>query len=245
MAAVLACGPTAVLSHHSAAELWGTRPGATAAANILDAHAGNTVDVTVVGNAVRARRGITVHRARNLDLRDRTCRERIPLTTAARTLLDLAAVLEPRELDRSLEQAEVLRLVSRNALRAVLARAGGHHGAAPLRAAVQMNGAAALTRSEAETRLLELIRAADLPAPRTNVRVAGYEVDFLWPDERLVIEVDGYAFHRTRQAFERDRLRDAKLQARGLRVMRVTWRQIAGTPESLVARIAAALATRV
>jgi len=264
MAAVLACGPTALLSHHSAAALWGIRPRAAARvdapavdapavdAPAVDSRAADVpaagaraadVAVTVVGNAVRARRGIAVHRTRHLDSRDRTSRDRIPVTSAARTLLDLAAVLQPRELDRALEQAEVLRLVNRHILRAVLDRAGGHHGAAPLRAAAHVNQTAALTRSQAEARLLELIRAADLPAPRTNVRVGGYEVDLYWPAQRLVIEVDGYAFHGNRQAFERDRLRDAKLQARGLRVVRVTWRQIAGTPEALIARIAATLAT--
>jgi very-short-patch-repair endonuclease len=234
MAAVLACGPTAVLSHGSAAALWAIRPQTPATVDVIE--------VTVVGPRVRARPGIAVHRARRLDPRDRTRRHGIPVTGPARTLLDLAAGLPARELDRAVEQAQVLRLVTRGALLATLARASGHHGAPALRAAAHVNQAAAFTRSEAEAHLLELIRAADLPAPRTNVRIAGYEVDFLWPAERLVIEVDGFAYHATRQAFERDRLRDGKLQARGLRVMRVTWQQITGTPESLIARIAAALA---
>lgn len=99
-----------------------------------------------------------------------------------------------------------------------------------------------LTRSEAETRLLELLRAGGLPSPETNVTLGWCEVDALWRDERLVLEVDGYAFHRTRAAFERDRERDARLQALGYRVVRVTWRQIADRPEALLVRLAQLLA---
>jgi very-short-patch-repair endonuclease len=105
-------------------------------------------------------------------------------------------------------------------------------------------GNPAFTRSEAERRLLALIRAAGLPPPRTNVHVGPYEVDFLWPAHRLVVEVDGFAFHSSRAAFERDRRRDADLQARGLRVTRVTWRQLEREPHAVVARLAAALALR-
>ena len=102
----------------------------------------------------------------------------------------------------------------------------------------------AFTRSEAELKMLRLIRSADLPTPRVNARVAGYEVDFLWPDQRLVVEVDGHAYHANRRAFERDRERDAALAAAGITVVRVTWRQLAGAPEAIVARIASAVAVR-
>jgi very-short-patch-repair endonuclease len=98
-----------------------------------------------------------------------------------------------------------------------------------------------MTGSEAEAELLRLIRAARLPQPETNVRIAGYEVDFLWRAERLVVEVDGFAYHRTREAFERDRRKDADLQARGLRTTRVTYRQIRREPLALVANLAASL----
>ena len=99
-----------------------------------------------------------------------------------------------------------------------------------------------MTRSEAERRLLALIRRARLPIPRTNVRIGRHEVDFHWPEQRLVLEVDGYAFHSSRRAFERDRLRDAELQALGQRVMRATWRQIEREPQALLVLIAGALA---
>jgi very-short-patch-repair endonuclease len=99
----------------------------------------------------------------------------------------------------------------------------------------------AFTRSEAERRLLELVRAAALPSPDANARLAGREVDFLWRDAGLVVEVDGYVFHSSRASFERDRRRDAELQAQGFRVLRVTWRQIVEEPHAVVARIAQAL----
>jgi len=89
--------------------------------------------------------------------------------------------------------------------------------------------------------MLDLIRAARLPAPLTNTKIGAYEVDFLWPAERLVVEVDGFAFHGPRAAFERDRRRDAELQALGYRVLRITWRRLVEEPEAVVALIAAAL----
>ena len=117
-----------------------------------------------------------------------------------------------------------------------------HRGTAALKAATRNEPA--YTRSEAERRLLELIRAARLPLPRTNARVGPYEVDFLWPDASLVVEVDGFAFHSTRAAFERDRRRDAELHRAGLHVLRVTWRQIEDEPEALVASVAVAYGQR-
>ncbi len=100
----------------------------------------------------------------------------------------------------------------------------------------------ALTRSEAERRLLELLRAADVAPSDVNVRIGRHEVDLLWRDEQLIVEVDGFAYHASRAAFERDRLRDAELQAAGYRVVRVTWLQIEHRPEAVIARLAQALA---
>jgi very-short-patch-repair endonuclease len=115
-------------------------------------------------------------------------------------------------------------------------------GQAPaLRAALAILDEPQVTRSEAERRLLELIRAAGLPAPHCNARVLGLEVDMVWPDLRMVVEIDGYAFHGTREAFERDRGRDARLLAAGYRVLRVTWRQIVDEPLRVIATIAAVL----
>ena len=130
--------------------------------------------------------------------------------------------------------------MTRSGLKAEIA--SGRPGARPLRAVLELEKGPALTRSEAERRLLALIRAAGLPAPEHNVRVYGSEVDMLWREQGLVVEVDGFAFHSAREAFERDRMRDARLTRAGLRVMRVTWRRLTGAPQAVVADLAQALA---
>ena len=135
-------------------------------------------------------------------------------------------MLRPHDLDRAVEEAIIRGLTRPQELstRPALRRA----------ATVEP----AITRSEAERRLLELIRAARLPRPRTNVVVAGWEVDELWPAHRLVVEIDGYAYHGNRAAFERDRRKDAALTTAGYRVVRVTWRQIVDEPHALVVLLA-------
>jgi very-short-patch-repair endonuclease len=229
LAAVLSCGSTAVLSHHAAAVLWAIRP----------ARDGD-IDVTVA-RQLRARPGVRVHRARALYRRDVTRRHGIPVTTAARTLLDLAAVLDLRSLARAVEEAELQRLVSRRGLTALIDRSRGRRGAGALRAVLASAAEPAFTRSEAEAKLLALIRAARLPTPEANARIGGYEVDFLWRAQRLVVEVDGFAYHSTRAAFERDRRKDADLRALGLRTTRITYRQIAHEAEAMIASIASSL----
>jgi very-short-patch-repair endonuclease len=177
---------------------------------------------------------------RRLDPRDVARRKGLPITAPARTLLDLATVLSPRTLERAFDEAMRMRIVNERLLRELLDRSPGRHGAKALTALLVRTEGPAFTRSEAEERLLALIRAARLPPPELNVRVRRHEVDFLWRDAGLVVEVDGFAYHSTRAAFERDRLRDAELEAMGLRVIRVTWRQIAEEPHALVARLAQA-----
>jgi very-short-patch-repair endonuclease len=223
MAAVLACGETALLSHHSAAAVWGFRP----------PHKGE-VHVTVQGSHRHNRDGIRLHRTHSLKA---AVHHDLPLTNPARTLLDLAPLIPQHELDRATEQAQILGLTTRDEIEAQL---NGRRGSAALRRA--LHDEPSLTRSEAERRLLHLIYKAGLPRPETNRHVEGYEVDLLWRDRRLIVEVDGFAFHSTRAAFERDRRRDAELQAHGYRVVRFTWRQIVHEPEAVVARIAALLA---
>jgi very-short-patch-repair endonuclease len=166
----------------------------------------------------------------------------IPVTAPGRTLLDLATVVGRRDLARAVEQAEVLDLLRGDWLDPLLTRNPRHRGAKPLRAVTQAADAPAMTRSEAERRLVELVRAAGLPAPEVNRRLHGHEVDFSWPAHRLVAEVDGYAFHSSRSSFERDRRRDAHLVANGFRVIRITWRQLTSEPEAVVALLARALA---
>jgi very-short-patch-repair endonuclease len=198
------------------------------------------VHVCTPAERARGRPGIRVHRA---PLRqDETSRVNgIPATTPPRTLLDLAAELPRPELEQAIAAAERRHLASRSKLAALLARYPGRRGTRTLRALVESPRRFDLTRSKAEKRLLHLLRAAKLPVPDANVQLEGYEVDFLWRDAGLVVEVDGFAFHSDRGAFEADRLRDAELVARGLTVIRVTWRQMAEEPEAVVARLARAL----
>ena len=222
VAAVLAVGPDAALSHRSAAALWGVRPPWE-----------GRVDV-IVARKARPRPGVRVHRTARLPADDVWERRGMRVTSPVRTLLDLANVLPRPEIERAVEQAEILRLLTPTQLQP---RARG-----VLRRILHDAHEPAFTRSEAEVRLLDLIRKARLPAPETNVRIGGYEVDFLWRDRRLVVEVDGYAYHSTREAFERDRRKDADLQALGLRTLRLTWRQIATEPEATIACLSSARA---
>jgi very-short-patch-repair endonuclease len=146
-----------------------------------------------------------------------------------------------RGLERAFGEAVARRLTTGAAVLDVLSRHPRQPGSRALRS-VLGSDQLALTRSEAEERLLALIRRAGLPEPETNVRICGYEVDFLWRPQRLIVEMDGHAFHSTPERFESDRLRDGVLAAAGLRVMRVTWRQLTQEPEAILVRLGAALA---
>jgi len=230
MAAVLACGEGAAISHRSAATVWRMPPPAE-----------GPIDVTVARSG-RSRSGLRIHRSRTLTDRDVQVRHGIPITTPERTLLDLADTSQDRDLERAIDEALVQTLTTRAALRAIVDDVQGRRGAPRLGALLARENEPALTRSEAEERFLELIRAAGLDAPEVNVRVGSHMGDFLWRDRRVVVEIDGYRFHSSRKAFERDRLRDAQLAARGYRVMRITWRQLIEEPYSGVARLSRALA---
>ena len=133
-------------------------------------------------------------------------------------------------------------LTTRDQLAALLDRHPNSRSARRLRDLVESGGEPALSRSEAEERSLKLFRKGQLPAPQTNVMVCGFEVDFYWPAERFVVEIDGFAFHSSAEVFEQDRRRDAVLSAAGIRVMRVTWTQLTKEPEALLVRIGQALA---
>jgi very-short-patch-repair endonuclease len=228
-AAVLAVGDGALLGHFAAAAVWELR-----------APVAGAVDVTLPGRNARSRPGIRVHRVDRLHPADAVRHRGLPVTSPARTLLDLATLLAPRDLARVVEESEVRQHVTTRSLNEQFERYPAHRGRAALAEAIGSDPA--LTRSEAERRLLELIRGARLPAPETNVRLAGHEVDVLWRRQRLVVEVDGFAFHSTRAAFERDRLRDANLTAARHRVIRITWRRLVREPEAVIAILAAALA---
>jgi len=230
-AALLACGPGAVLSHRSAAALWQ-----------LPTKGAREVEVTLVARRPASRPGIRIYCVPSLASRDRRRHAGLALTAPARTLLDLGTLLSPRALEQAVAEARARRLVSSGVLLAALDRAPKRRGAAALRALLRQESGPALTRSEAEERLLALVRAEGLPLPESNVRVGAYEVDFLWRAQRLVVEVDGYAFHSSPAAFERDRVRDADLGDAGFRVRRVTWRQLTEDPDGVKRMLRRALA---
>lgn len=230
MAAVLACGPCAVLSHGSAGTCW----------RVLRIMHGNSVDV-IDGEGRHRRPGIRIHRIRTLRADEITTLEGIPITDPARTLYDLASTVPVRDLERAVAEALARRLTSLSRIATVLEHHPRGRGAANLRALLR-SGHPALTRSEAEDRFLALVRDARLPSPEVNVVVEGWEVDFLWRDRGLVVEVDGYTFHSSPSAFERDRQRDSLLAAAGLRVTRLTWKQLTREPVAVIARLAQALA---
>lgn len=224
MAAVLAYGGPTLLSHGSAGALWSLRPST-----------GTCVDVTTLRSRNRSRKAIRVHHARRLHPDDGTVRDGIPVTTVARTLLDLAETLPPTQLQRAFEEAERLGLLDMRQIERLFERSRGRRGLKPLAALIEEHrGPTPMTRSELERRFLDLCGDAGLPPPVVNATVAGMEVDMLWPEQRLVVELDGHAYHRTRAAFERDRVRDAALQQADHRVLRVTDRRL-GTQPAVVA----------
>jgi very-short-patch-repair endonuclease len=160
----------------------------------------------------------------------------IPVTSVARTLLDLAAVA-PRQIDQALEKAERLGKFDLVAIHSLLGRCGRHRGAPKLRRALGLYVPVPQTRSELERRFLALLEDAGLARPAVNASVAGHEVDMLWPRRRLVVELDGYEYHRTRAAFERDRRRDEDLKVAGYEVTRLTARRLAEEPAIAVGRV--------
>lgn len=233
MAAVLAAGPEALLSHHSAASAWR-----------LMLERDRDIDITIVDcDRSRGRRGIRVHRLNALDPRDATTLHGIPITTAPRALLDITPDLGARDLERAFDRGLKGRLFTRSAVVETVTRSPRRPGAARLAALADAeSGAPGETRSLWEERLLALARAGGLPLPEINVLVGGYEVDALWRRQRLVVEVDGFEFHRTRRSFENDHARDLALAAAGFTVMRFTADQLKNEPEMVLVRVAQRLA---
>jgi very-short-patch-repair endonuclease len=234
MAAVLASGPDSALSHRSCAAHRGMR------------HDSRSVtDVTSPRRRGRERAGIDAHTSTTLLPRDIETVDGIPCTSVARTLLDLGAVLPRRVVERAFNQADVLRVLDMRQIDDVLSRAGGHRGAAVLRAVIGDYAAPTPTRNDLEEAFLAICRAAGLPEPKVNVWIAleptGYEADFLWPAQRLIAETDGRDPHTTRLAFEHDRIRDQRLMLAGYRVVRFPRRQVLEDPASVAATMGALL----
>jgi hypothetical protein len=221
MAAVLAQGLDAVLSHRSGARLWRIR-----------SSEGVRIDVTVPRSR-RSRAGIQVHHS-SLPADEVTVENGIPVTTVPRTLFDLAAVVRPQEVERAINEAEFLRLTDPLSLDDLVSRHRGERGTKTLRAILDDRRiGTAITRSELEDRFLAFLDARGLPRPEVNVLVEGIEVDCLWRDQGLIVELDGHASHATRTTFESDRVRDRVLAVAGMRTVRVTWRQLHREPDEL------------
>jgi very-short-patch-repair endonuclease len=233
-AALLACGEQAYLSHGSAAAIWGFRD-----------RPPSKVDITVLGRkSGRQPAGITIHRTRHLAQIDKRLHNGLRIVSPARTLLDIASELDGRELERALDEALATGKTHLGAVRAVLRDYPRRPGAARLRALASPARSLTMTRSECEERFLELVRKADLPRPEVNARVGRFEVDFCWRRWRVIVEIDGYPFHSSQAALERDHRRDAVLQQMGFFVIRVLGRELLMAPERVLVRLAGALALR-
>lgn len=225
LAAVLACGRGALLSHRSAAWLWGLSKTSPA-----------PFEVTTPVRR-KPRPPIVLHYAGELAPEDRALREGIPVTSIARTLLDMAATIRFDRLQRMIERSEELRLFDLTAIESVLARNVGHHGAGPLRKALALYKPAPFTRSGIERRFLTLVEEAGLPRPTTGFNECGFELDIYWPEHRFAVELDTYETHGTRAAFERDRIRQEELALAGIEMIRVTGVRLEREPEKVIERV--------
>lgn len=233
MAAVLASGEGACLSHRSAARLWGLMPAGD-----------GWVEVTCQRGRRARRRGIVVHEAVVAD-DERGEVDGIPVTSPFRTIFDLAAVLERRGLERVLHEAEVREVRDRVSLPMLLERYPGWRGTRNLRELLESPEPAGITRNDFEEAFLALIDACGLPRPRMNAALAirgrFFEIDALWEREWLALELDSRGVHGTKKRFESDRQRDRILIAEGYRTMHITWRQLQEEPEAIVADLESAL----
>jgi len=213
MAAALACGDEAALTDQSAAELWGIRP-----------PLGQAIEVSVPYRCNRRPSGLVVHRARRRE-GDVTRRNSIPVSSLPRTIVALATKLSLPELERAVNEADRLDLMDPAELRVAVDRSNGLAGVSALRDLLDSRTFSA-TRSELERMFIPITLRAGLPMPLTNVFRNGFEVDFLWPDLRLIVETDGLRYHRTTQQQTRDRVRDQAHLAAGDTPLRFTHGQV-------------------
>jgi very-short-patch-repair endonuclease len=230
MAAVLACGDGALLSHRSAAELWALTKRSRCP----------KIDVTAPNG--RGRPGIAVHEG-GIHRDDRATIDRIPITSVARTLFDLAEVTDQQQLARAFEEADRLNLLRLRALDDVCARSHGRRGLRPIRRLIEEARAPLAVRSVLEERFARFCRERDIVPAATNVDVLGHEVDAFWPRERVIVELDGYAFHHHRAAFERDRRKDVARQVAGYRAIRITDRRLEREPDAVESEIRSLLSS--
>jgi len=235
LAAVLACGPGAALSHRDAAALHGLRPSNRP-----------RIDVTTTRRIRAGRPGIDLHHSATLDARDITALDGIPATSVARTLIDLAHVVPHDQLAKALREAEHLRVIDVHDLRATMDRIRHRPGPGHARLTAVLDEhrlrGTQLTRSVLEDRFLRLCDRHGLPRPRTNAHVAGHEVDACWPIARLAVELDCWQRHKDRDAFQRDRTKGNALTAAGWRLLRFTHDDVVRRPALTAAAINGLLA---
>ncbi len=230
---MLACGPRASLSHRSAAALHGLlRAGAT------------PIEVTVAGGGIPGGRGINTHRTRRLLSADRVLVDAIPTTTIPRTLLDLAELVDRRTLSRAFEEADRLGVLQLDGLAEQYELANGRHHRRLFASVLAAHSAPPDVRSELERRFGELCEQDGIPPPSWNVLVAGHVVDCLWAAEKVVVELDGFAFHRTRGSHEQDHERDVDLALAGFRVLRFSWRQVSSQQQKVALAVKRELSGR-
>ena len=228
MAAVLACGPGAVLSHRSAAYLWG----------LVDSWE-EPIDVTAPNRRGRSPEGVAAHRDGSLQSIDKAEIYGIPCTSVARTLLDFAAVAPEWEVRKVVAQAEILRILDKPKLRALLKRSRRRRGVARLRLILDtIHPQTKRTRSELERLFLEMCAKRSVPEPEVNVWLDApngkrYQADFLWRDSRLIVEADSRRFHDTDSSFVSERKRQQQLELAGWRVSRCTWEEVEQEPRRL------------
>jgi hypothetical protein len=230
MAAVLACGDDAALSHRSAAALLELRR--------TDQF---RIDVTIPTRSPRKHKDLNIHRSTTLARADVTTVGRIPCTTVARTLLDLADQISRRSLERTFDQAEILNLLNVPAIEDQLRRNPKRRTAKVVRSIlVEHYAGSTATWSELEERFLKLARESGLPSPEVNAWIMlddgepPIRADFVWRAQRVVVETDGHRTHRTRQAFERDRRNARRLTVAAWKPIRTTWRQLEREPHEIV-----------
>jgi very-short-patch-repair endonuclease len=227
-AALFACRPHALLSHHTAARLRG-----------MPAPPSNDIHVTVVGRDRRSLSGVAVHSLAAIESFEFTRHDGLPITSPSMTLLDLAGTIELPALIAALNEARVQRLVTDRALRATLEAHPTRRGARALRRLLETERGPTVTRSKAERVALRVLRDHDLEPDESNARIGPYRVDFLYRRERLVVEIDGLRYHNTPKRFVDDRRRTAYLASRNFQVFPLTWHDIHEGREEAMRRLRA------
>ncbi len=236
MAAVLSGGLHALLSHLSAARLVGLLAASPAKPSAAP------VNVSIPGIGRARRRGVRYYRTAALGDDERTVMDGIPVTTPARTLVDIAGILGVREIEQAVATAERERLISAHELAGLPERYPNRRGMAALRGVLRELAEPAFTRSPAERAAVELFVDAGFPRPHTNVPYGLFELDIFWPELGVAVEIDGWTHHSSRSRFDADRRKGLWLESRGIEVIRLSWRQITREPVRTVAELAPILA---